>query len=65
MAELVGCQAVLGEAEVEERGYVDGRGAELFLLLDEVGAADEADGAFLTEGGEEGEHFGGDGLVVE
>lgn len=67
-AHAVGRQTVLGEAKVEEGGYGDGGGAELFLLLDEVGAADEADGDFVAESGEELEHFGGDilcwGFVV-
>jgi hypothetical protein len=58
-------QAVLGEAEVEEVGDGDARGAELFLLLGEVGAADEADGDFVAEGGEELEHLGGDRLKGE
>lgn len=64
VAELVGGKAILGKAEVEEGGDVHRGGAELFLLLDEIGAADEADGTFLAEGGEEGEHFGGDGLGI-
>lgn len=60
LAELVGREAVLGEAVVEEGGDRDaGRPAELLLLLDEVGAADEADGALLAEGLEEGEDLGG------
>ena len=63
LAQLVRRQAVLGEAEVEERGHVHRRRAELLLLLDQVGTADEADGAFLAEGRKEGEHFGGDGLL--
>ena len=62
LAELVGRQAVLGEAEVEERGHVGGGRAELFLLLDEVGAAHEADGDFLAEAGEEVEDLGGGAL---
>ena len=55
-------QSILSKAEIEEAG--DGyRGrAELFLLLHEIGTADEADGAFVAEGGEELQHFGGDGL---
>jgi hypothetical protein len=32
------------------------------LLLGEVGAADEADGDFVAQGGEELQHLGGDGL---
>ena len=35
----------------------------MFLLLDEVGAADETDGAFVAEGGEKLEH--GRGNVLE
>ena len=57
-----GRQAVLREAEVEEGGDGDAGGAELLLLLGEVGAADEADGDFVAEGGEELQHLGGDGL---
>ena len=55
-------QSILSKAEIEEAG--DGyRGrAKLFLLLHEIGTADEADGAFVAEGGEELQHFGGDGL---
>lgn len=34
----------------------------MFLLLNEVGAADEADSAFVAELGQELEHGGGDGL---
>lgn len=52
-AEFVGCQPVLRKAEVEERRHGDRGGAELFLLFGEVGAADEADGYFLAEGGEQ------------
>lgn len=61
LAQLVGREAVLREAEVEHGcdGDVGAEGAELLLLFGEVGAADEADGAFLAEGGEEGEDFGG------
>ncbi len=61
-AQSVCSQAVLGEAEIEERCHGYGGCAELFLLLDEVGAADEADGAFVAEGGEKLEHGGGDVL---
>ena len=61
----VGRQPVLGEAEVEEGCYGERGRAELFLLFNEVGAADEADGAFVAEGGEEGEGFGRDGLEGE
>jgi hypothetical protein len=55
-------QAVLSKAEVEEGGDGDAGGAELFLLLGEVGAADEADGDFVAQGGEELQHLGRDGL---
>ncbi len=60
LAELEGCQAVFREAKVKEGRDGDARRlAELLLLLDQVGAADEADGALLAEGLEEGEDFGG------
>lgn len=63
LAELEGRQAVLGEAKVEEGGDGGAGGpAELLLLLGEVGAADEADGALLAQGAEEGEDFGGGAL---
>lgn len=59
LAQLVCGQAVLGEAVVEEGGDRHASGlAELLLLLDEVGAADEANGALLAEGLEEVEDFG-------
>lgn len=59
LAQLVRGQAVLGEAVVEEGGDGHASGlAELLLLLDEVGAADEADGALLAESLEELEDFG-------
>lgn len=57
-----GRETVLGKAEVEEGCDGDGRGAELLLLFGEVGAADETDGDFVAEGGEELEHLGRDGL---
>lgn len=57
LAQSVGSQAVLREAKVEEGGDVDGA-AELLLLLDEVGAADETDGDLVAELGEELQHFG-------
>ena len=62
-AESEGSKTVFGEAEVEEAGYEYGRSAELFLLFGEVGTSDEANCAFVTEGGEELQHFGGDGLI--
>ena len=59
LAHAVGDQAIFGEAEVEEGGDGNGRGAQVRLLLDQVGAADEANGAFVAEGGQELEHGGG------
>ena len=59
LAVLEGSQAVLGKAEVEERQDVDGRRAQLLLLLGEVGAADEADGDLLAETSEEVQHLRG------
>lgn len=59
LAQLVRGQAVLGEAVVKEGGDGHAGGlAELLFLLDEVGAADEADGALLAESLEEVEDFG-------
>ncbi len=55
-------QAIFSEAEIEEAGDGDGGCAELFLLFDEIGSANEAYGAFMAESGEELEHFGGDSL---
>lgn len=55
-------QAVLGEAEVEERRGRDAGRAELLLLLGEVGAADEANGDFLAQLREDLEDFGGHAL---
>jgi hypothetical protein len=50
LPQLEGRQAVLGEAEVEEgRNGNAGGLAELLFLLLQVGAADEANGALLTE----------------
>lgn len=57
-------EPVLREAVVEERRDRDGRRAELFLLLYQVGAADEAGGAEGAELGEQGEHLWGYGLYV-
>lgn len=63
LAQLEGRESVLGEAEVEEGGDGDAGGlAELFLLLLEVGATDEADGALLAEAAQELEDLGGSGL---
>lgn len=59
LAETVGYESVFGKTEIEEGGYGDVGCAELFLLFCEVGAADVADGAFVAELGEEGEHGGG------
>ena len=55
-------QAIFREAEIEEPRDGDRGCAELFLLFDEIGAANETYGAFMAEGGEELKHFGGDGL---
>lgn len=63
-AQPVGREPVFRKAEVEERGHGDGGSAELLLLLGQVGAADEADGYLFAQGGEEAQHFRGDGLVV-
>jgi hypothetical protein len=64
LAQLVRRQAVLREAEVEEGGDGDAGGlAELLFLFYQVAAADEADGAFLAEGGEGFEGFGGGFLL--
>jgi hypothetical protein len=57
-----GREPVLGEAVVEEGCDGDAGGAELLLLFGEIGAADEADGDFVAERGEELEHLGRDGL---
>ena len=51
-------EAVLGEGEVEEGRHRHVGRAELLLLLGQVGAAYRADGALLSELGEEGEHLG-------
>jgi hypothetical protein len=56
LAQSVCCEAVLGEAEVEEGGDVD-VAAELLLLLDEVGAANEADGDLVPELREQLQHL--------
>jgi hypothetical protein len=57
LAHFVGSEAILGEAKVEQGGDGDVCGAELFLLLGEIGAADEANGNFVAEGGEDLEDF--------
>lgn len=61
-AVLVCRQAVLGEAEVEQGRHAHVGCANLLLLLDQVTAAHETDGALLAEAGEELKHLGGDGL---
>jgi hypothetical protein len=58
-------KAVLGEAEVEEALYRHAVGAQLFLLLGQVGTADVAYRALLAEAGEEVQHLGGHILVEE
>lgn len=63
LAELEGREAVFGEAEIKQRR--DGRAggpADLLLLLGEVGAADEADGALLAQSAQDGEDLGGGAL---
>lgn len=60
LAVLVGGQAVLGEAEVEEGGDGHVRGAQLLLLLGQVAAAHEADGALLAQAREQVQHLGRD-----
>jgi hypothetical protein len=60
LAELVGSEAVLGEAKVEESGDGLASGlAQLLLLLGEVGTADETDGALWTKLLEDGKNLGG------
>jgi hypothetical protein len=56
LAQSICRKAVLGEAEVEEGGDVD-VAAELLLLLDEVGAANEADGNRVPELREQLQHL--------
>lgn len=51
-------QAVFCKAEVKEASDGYGGRAELLLLLNEIGAPNKADGAFVTEGRENLEHFG-------
>lgn len=54
LAKLEGREAVLGEAKVEEGDNGDtGDSTDLLLLLGEVRATDETDGALLTESLEE------------
>jgi len=55
-------EPVLRKAEIKQGGDICGCRAKLFLLFCQVGATDEADGTFVPQGGEEGEHFGGDAL---
>lgn len=60
LAELVGSEAVLGEAKVEEGGDgLAGGLAQLLLLLGKVGAADVADGALGAKVLEDLEDLGG------
>jgi hypothetical protein len=49
LAQSVCGQSVLGEAEVEEGGDVDVGCCKLLLLLDEVGAAYEADSDLVAK----------------
>lgn len=48
-AHPVGRQPVLGEAVVEQPAHVNRVAPNLFLLLDQVGAANKADGAFVPQ----------------
>ena len=57
-------QTVLGEAEVEKAGDGDGSSAELFLLLDEIATANEANGDLVTELRQESEHLRRDSLYT-
>jgi hypothetical protein len=57
-------QTVLGEAEVEEAGDGNGSSTELFLLLDEIATANEANGDLVTKLRQESEHLGGDHLYT-
>lgn len=63
LAHAVRGQAILCEAEVEERSDWDRGRAELLLLFGEIGASDEADCYFVAERGEELEHLWGNGLL--
>lgn len=57
LAHTVSREPILRKAKVEERGDGDGRSAELFLLLSEVGAADEANGDLVAKLRQELQHF--------
>lgn len=59
LPQSIGREPILRETEVEEGCHGDLGGAELFLLFHEVGAADETDGHFVTEGREELKHLRG------
>lgn len=64
LAKLERCETILGEAKVEEGCDGDaGRRTELFLLLDEVGATDKANGTLLAERAEKCEDLGGGFLL--
>lgn len=62
-SQSVCCEAVLCEAEVEKTHNGYGGCAELFLLFDKVGAADEANGTLMAECREKLQHFRSDGLI--
>lgn len=49
LRESVRRQAILGKTEIEEGGDGYLRRAELLLLLDQIGAADETDSTFVSE----------------
>lgn len=59
LAQSEGRQAVLGEAEIEQRGHIDSWGTQLLLLLDQVRASNVTYGTLVTEGGEELQHLWG------
>lgn len=62
-SQFVSCEAVLAETEIEHACNGATGGSELFLLLDEVGAANKADGALMAESLQGGQHLWGDVLV--
>ena len=62
LPEPVRREAVFGEAEIKERRDGDLPGAELLLLLDQIGTADSANGTFMPQRREELLHCRGHGL---
>lgn len=63
LAQTNGSQSILGKTEIEKARNIDGRGTDLLLLLDQIGASHEANRAPVAQLGKELEHFGGDGLL--